>query len=67
MSDNNLIPLNLVIGDRTYRVRINPNDEEVVRNRFLKAHLESIKNHIKTLSEKNYFSSLEFNTPDFEP
>jgi cell division protein ZapA len=26
-----LIPLNLVIGDRTYRVRIKPNDEEVVR------------------------------------
>jgi cell division protein ZapA len=26
-----LIPLNLVIGDRTYRVRINPKDEEVVR------------------------------------
>jgi hypothetical protein len=32
MTDNtNLIPLNLVIGDRTYRVRINPHDEEVVR------------------------------------
>ena len=26
-----LIPLNLTIGDRTYRVRIQPNDEEVVR------------------------------------
>jgi hypothetical protein len=26
-----LIPLNLVIGDRTYRVRIQPKDEEVVR------------------------------------
>ena len=26
-----LIPLNLVIADRTYRVRINPADEEVVR------------------------------------
>ncbi len=26
-----LIPLNLLIGDRTYRVRIQPNDEEVVR------------------------------------
>ncbi|MFL5808036.1 MAG: cell division protein ZapA, partial [Flavisolibacter sp.] len=25
------IPLNLVIGDRTYRVRIHPKDEEVVR------------------------------------
>ena len=26
-----LIPLNLLIGDRTYRVRISPTDEEVVR------------------------------------
>jgi hypothetical protein len=26
-----LIPLNLLIGDRTYRVRIHPKDEEVVR------------------------------------
>lgn len=26
-----LIPLNLLIGDRTYRVRVQPSDEEVVR------------------------------------
>jgi hypothetical protein len=26
-----LIPLNLMIADRTYRVKINPRDEEVVR------------------------------------
>jgi hypothetical protein len=30
MSDE-LIPLNLLIADRNYRVRINPKDEEVVR------------------------------------
>jgi len=28
---NELIPLNLVIGDGTYRVRIQPRDEDVVR------------------------------------
>ena len=28
---NEMIPLNLVIGDRNYRVRIDPKDEEVVR------------------------------------
>lgn len=28
---NDLIPLNLLIGDRSYRVRILPKDEEVVR------------------------------------
>lgn len=26
-----LIPLNLLIADRTYRVKVNPQDEEVVR------------------------------------
>lgn len=26
-----LIPINVVIGDRTYRIRIAPSDEEVVR------------------------------------
>lgn len=31
MTTEPLIPLNLLIGDRSYRVRINPNDEEVVR------------------------------------
>jgi hypothetical protein len=28
---NDLIPLNLVIADRSYRIRIAPKDEEVVR------------------------------------
>lgn len=40
-------------------------DDEQARPKFLKAHLESMKSHVKVLSEKNYFSSLEFNTPDF--
>jgi hypothetical protein len=35
-----LIPLNLVIGDRSYRVRISPKDEEVVRKT------------VKTINEK---------------
>lgn len=29
--NTDLIPLNLVIGDRSYRIRIQPKDEEVVR------------------------------------
>ncbi len=40
-------------------------DEESAKTRFLKSHLDSLKTHVKALSEKNYFSSLEFNTPDF--
>jgi len=27
-----LIPINVVIGDRSYRIRIDPNDEEAVRS-----------------------------------
>ena len=26
-----LIPVNIVIGDRTYRIKTNPSDEEVIR------------------------------------
>ncbi len=33
-----LIPLNLIIGDRSYRVRIKPNDEEVVRKTVKTIH-----------------------------
>jgi cell division protein ZapA len=31
MKEEELIPTNILIADRTYRVRINPKDEEVVR------------------------------------
>jgi hypothetical protein len=46
MNEEELIPLNLVIGDRSYRVRISPKDEEVVRKT------------VKTINEK----LLEFKT-----
>jgi DNA recombination protein RmuC len=35
------------------------------KQRFLKQHLLSIRNHVKELSEKNYQSLKELNTPDF--
>ncbi|MBI2730947.1 MAG: cell division protein ZapA [Sphingobacteriales bacterium] len=41
-----LIPINIVIGDRTYRVKVQPTDEEVVRKT------------IKTINDK----ILEFKT-----
>ena len=31
MKEEALIPLNIVIGDRTYRIKILPSDEEVIR------------------------------------
>ena len=46
MNEEELIPMNLVIADRSYRVRISPKDEEVVRKT------------VKTINEK----LLEFKT-----
>ena len=31
MSQDQLLPINIVVGDRTYRIRISPEDEESVR------------------------------------
>jgi len=39
------------------------NDEIQVRN--LKEHINSLRNHVKYLSEKNYQNALNINTPDF--
>ena len=35
-----MIPINIVIGDRSYRIKVNPSDEEVVRRT------------VKTINEK---------------
>jgi Uncharacterized protein conserved in bacteria len=40
-------------------------DNEKERALFAKEHLQSVKTHIKTLSEKHYQQSPSFNTPDF--
>jgi DNA recombination protein RmuC len=47
-----------------YEAMVNAPDEEL-RQQFLKAHLESVKSHIKGLSDKKYSSGVEFNSPDF--
>jgi DNA recombination protein RmuC len=40
-------------------------ETEVDRERFIKEHVNSIRSHVKSLSEKNYPTSPDFNTPDF--
>ncbi len=47
-----------------YEALVNAPNEET-RQRFIKAHLDSVKSHIKGLSEKNYSTGKEFDTPDF--
>jgi len=43
---------------------INEEDEEI-RKRSLKSHIESIREHIKGLSDKNYQSAASLDSPDF--
>ncbi|MFH0867454.1 MAG: DNA recombination protein RmuC [Bacteroidota bacterium] len=47
-----------------YENFVNTNDENE-RQQYLKEHINSIRTHIKGLSEKNYPSSKDLNSPDF--
>lgn len=40
-----------------------PDDAE--KERFLKMHNDSVRDHVKSLSEKNYSAALSLDTPDF--
>jgi DNA recombination protein RmuC len=40
-------------------------DDSIVKEAALKAHIASMKSHIKLLSEKDYHTGLELNSPDF--
>ncbi|MBL7889644.1 MAG: DNA recombination protein RmuC [Bacteroidia bacterium] len=40
-------------------------DTDEDRDRYVKEHIASVRNHVKLLSEKNYPTSPDFNTPDF--
>lgn len=47
-----------------YEAFVNAVSEED-KERFIKEHLASVRSHVKLLSDKDYQSSSEFNTPDF--
>ena len=49
-----LIPINVVIGDRSYRIRIDPSDEEVVRKT------------LKTINDKIIAFKTEFAGKDMQ-
>ena len=40
-------------------------DSEELRERFAKEHIQSLRSHVKLLSEKNYQNAQNINTPDF--
>ena len=53
-----LIPINVVIGDRTYRIRISPTDEEVVRKtiKFINDKVIEFKTQFAGKDMQDYIS-----------
>lgn len=64
LPDNKHIVIDSKVSLIAYEACVNSTQEED-RERFSKEHILSVRTHIKSLSEKNYQSSSELNTPDF--
>ena len=64
LPDNKHIIVDSKVSLVAYEAFVNSVDPEN-RDIFIKEHLSSVRNHIKLLSDKNYQSSADFNTPDF--
>jgi DNA recombination protein RmuC len=64
LPDNRHIIIDSKVSLVAYEGFVNSDDDEQ-KEYYLKAHLDSMKTHVKVLSDKNYFSALDFNTPDF--
>jgi len=64
LPDNKHIIIDSKVSLVAYEALVNSDNEEQ-REVLIKEHIASVRNHIKQLSEKNYQSSTDFNTPDF--
>ncbi|MCD4665129.1 MAG: DNA recombination protein RmuC, partial [Bacteroidales bacterium] len=64
LPDNKHIIIDSKVSLIAYEAYVNDEDEKK-KESFLKQHVESIKNHVKGLSEKNYQNATLFDTPDF--
>jgi DNA recombination protein RmuC len=64
LPDNKHIVIDSKVSLLAYEAAVNSVNEDD-RIRLVKEHISSVRNHVKSLSEKNYQSSADFNTPDF--
>lgn len=64
LPDNRNIIIDSKVSLLAYEKCVNTENLEE-KKQFLKAHLQSLKKHIKTLSEKNYENLLKGKSPDF--
>lgn len=64
LPDNKHIIIDSKVSLIAYERFVNADTSEE-KDRFAKLHIESIKNHIKGLSDKSYSHSSDLNSPDF--
>ncbi|MCK4662839.1 MAG: DNA recombination protein RmuC [Bacteroidales bacterium] len=64
LPENKHIIIDSKVSLIAYEHYVNCTNEED-KSKFIKEHLISLKNHIKHLSEKNYYTSPELNSPDY--
>ncbi|NOX17849.1 MAG: DNA recombination protein RmuC [Chlorobi bacterium] len=64
LPENKNIVIDSKVSLTAYERFINEEDE-ALKNKFLKEHIRSIQNHVKELSAKNYQSLYQLNTLDF--
>ena len=64
MPENKQVIIDSKVSLTAYEQFFNASDE-AVKPRFLKAHVESLRNHIRGLSDKNYAGLYQINSPDY--
>ncbi|MEI7596116.1 MAG: DNA recombination protein RmuC [Bacteroidota bacterium] len=64
LPDNKQIIIDSKVSLVAYEQYVNA-EEKIEKEQFLKFHIDSIKNHVKLLSEKNYSGIKNLDTPDF--
>ncbi|CAN5366080.1 DNA recombination protein RmuC [soil metagenome] len=64
LPDNKHIIVDAKVSLIAYEALVNSNSDDE-RASLIKDHLLSVRTHVKSLSEKNYPTSADFNTPDF--
>lgn len=64
LPDNKHVIVDSKVSLVAYSACVNAANEDD-RMRFLKAHIESLRNHVKLLSDKNYQTAVGLESPDF--
>ena len=64
LPENKHIIIDSKVSLVAYEAFVNTDNQEE-KNALLRQHVDSIKNHVKGLSEKNYQNATLFDTPDF--